>query len=162
MNKALRFLVFLLALMVIPLGAVAILLIPHRQLDVLSWVLVLVLWIWASLGYITLLGLNGFFHWAVHGPETRIIVHRPCRCAMAFRAKDGFYHLVIREDDFRLRLACTGERTKHRAFYVTGRKAKTVADVPLAERCPRPGCRRFEEEIHPACPTHGQHWSEPA
>lgn len=119
------------------------------------------LWLSSWLGTVAILGVTGFWHWAVHGPKIQIIIPRPCRCGMAFPAQDGLYHLVVREDDFRLRLACTGEGTGHRAFYVTGRKGRTIGDVLPGERCPRPGCSRFEEEIHPACPAHGRHRNEP-
>lgn len=155
--------IFTLAIAAIPALGVLVLLIPHQPLDVITYLLMLLLWVAASLGYMVMLGHLGFFDWALKGPPTRIIIPRPCRCGMAFPAKDRLFHSVVREDDLRLRLACTGEGTEHRAFYITGRKAKTIGDVALAHQCPRPGCRdAFEANIHPACPQHGHHRIEPA
>jgi hypothetical protein len=162
-NRHLRFLIGWLALIVIPAGGCAMLLIPSLPLDLWSWLIVLLLWISASAGYVAVLGTMGFWAWVLRDPKPRLIIPRPCRCGMAFPARDRLYHSVVREEDMRLRLACTGGTTGHVPFYILGRKGLTVAEVPPGDRCPRPGCVGiFESEIHPACPQHGRHRIEPA
>jgi hypothetical protein len=139
------------------------LLIPRMPVGFWEWLAVLFVWIAAAAGYVAMLGSLGFWAWVLRDPQPRLIIPRPCRCGMAFPARDHLYHSVVREEDMRLRLACTGNGTGHVPFYVLGKKGLTVAEVPLIERCPRPGCKgTFESEIHPACPQHGRHRIEPA